>query len=403
MSWMEEEIVIVGGGIIGLATALGLHRHGVKSLVLERGELLRSEGAALAMWTNGWRALDALGVGDTLRLKSIPIQTLTDVWFEEGRQRSMPSGRDEVRCLKRSDLMETLGESLPPETIRFNCKVVGVTISPFSHSAVHLENGTTISAKVVLGCDGVNSAVAKSLGLRTPNFDSFAGIRGFTSYSGKGHCIGNQIIRLKNDGIVVGRLPVDHNLVHWFISRAWVPQDCEISKEPKLIKEAALGAISKFPDEITEMVKSCDQSCLSLTQYRPRPPWELLVRTLHKHSVTLAGDAMHAMGPYTGQGCAVGLEDSVVLGRCLGLAMRGCHEESEDQTRVRISMALERYVKERKMRVIRMASQTYLVGLLAKPSFPPLKLVVLVVLLLFFGGLQGGTQYDCGTLLSPKS
>jgi 2-polyprenyl-6-methoxyphenol hydroxylase-like FAD-dependent oxidoreductase len=64
---MEElDIVIVGGGIAGLATSLALHRKGIKSVVLERSESVRSEGAAFGIQTNGWLALQQLGVADKL-------------------------------------------------------------------------------------------------------------------------------------------------------------------------------------------------------------------------------------------------------------------------------------------------------------------------------------------------
>ncbi|KAF3328183.1 6-hydroxynicotinate 3-monooxygenase [Carex littledalei] len=62
-----EDIVIVGGGLAGLATALGLHRKGIKCLILESSPDLRTSGFGLTMWTNAWRAMDALGIGDKLR------------------------------------------------------------------------------------------------------------------------------------------------------------------------------------------------------------------------------------------------------------------------------------------------------------------------------------------------
>nr|XP_033509995.1 monooxygenase 3-like [Nicotiana tomentosiformis] len=68
---INEDIVIVGAGIAGLATSLALHRMGLRSLVLESSDSLRTSGFALVLWTNAWRALDALGVGDTLRKRSL--------------------------------------------------------------------------------------------------------------------------------------------------------------------------------------------------------------------------------------------------------------------------------------------------------------------------------------------
>lgn len=48
-------------------------RKGIKSVVLERSETLRSTGAAMIMQPNGWRALDQLGVASKLRQTAIPI------------------------------------------------------------------------------------------------------------------------------------------------------------------------------------------------------------------------------------------------------------------------------------------------------------------------------------------
>ncbi|MFQ6656924.1 hypothetical protein Gotur_026822, partial [Gossypium turneri] len=62
-----EDVVIVGAGIAGLTTSLGLHRLGIRSLVLESSERLRITGFAFTTWENAWKALDAIGIGDSLR------------------------------------------------------------------------------------------------------------------------------------------------------------------------------------------------------------------------------------------------------------------------------------------------------------------------------------------------
>lgn len=40
---------------------------GFKAVVLEQGEGLREEGAAIGLWSNAWRALDVLGAAEQLR------------------------------------------------------------------------------------------------------------------------------------------------------------------------------------------------------------------------------------------------------------------------------------------------------------------------------------------------
>jgi 2-polyprenyl-6-methoxyphenol hydroxylase-like FAD-dependent oxidoreductase len=73
---MEEEdqdVVIVGAGIAGLATAVALKRVGVRALVLEKSEGLRATGAALTLQPNAWHALDALGVAHKLTTIYAPL------------------------------------------------------------------------------------------------------------------------------------------------------------------------------------------------------------------------------------------------------------------------------------------------------------------------------------------
>ncbi|MFS7965366.1 putative 3-hydroxybenzoate 6-monooxygenase [Helianthus anomalus] len=71
----DDEVVIIGAGICGLATALALHRKGIKSVVMERSESLRNvTGAAIGIQPNGWRALDQLGVSENLRNTAVRLR-----------------------------------------------------------------------------------------------------------------------------------------------------------------------------------------------------------------------------------------------------------------------------------------------------------------------------------------
>ena len=69
----EHDVVIVGAGIAGLATAIALKRVGVKALVLEKSEGLRATGAAIGLHPNAWLALEALGVAHKLTTTTYPL------------------------------------------------------------------------------------------------------------------------------------------------------------------------------------------------------------------------------------------------------------------------------------------------------------------------------------------
>lgn len=57
----EQDVVIVGAVIAGLATAVALKRVRVKALLMEKSEGLRATSAALGLHPNAWLALDAIG------------------------------------------------------------------------------------------------------------------------------------------------------------------------------------------------------------------------------------------------------------------------------------------------------------------------------------------------------
>ena len=58
----QQPILIIGGGIGGLASALALSRLGIPTLVIEQADEFREVGAGIQVGPNGFRALDRLGV-----------------------------------------------------------------------------------------------------------------------------------------------------------------------------------------------------------------------------------------------------------------------------------------------------------------------------------------------------
>ena len=75
MSDLDGSIVVVGGGPAGLATAVALQAVGLPAVVLERQGELSTSGTALGLWTNAWRALDALQAAEPLREQHRQVTT----------------------------------------------------------------------------------------------------------------------------------------------------------------------------------------------------------------------------------------------------------------------------------------------------------------------------------------
>src|SRR3954471_10825418 len=72
----KAPVIIAGGGIGGLATALALARKGFKSIVLEQASQFGEIGAGIQIAPNAWHALDALGVGQLVKKEAVFIESL---------------------------------------------------------------------------------------------------------------------------------------------------------------------------------------------------------------------------------------------------------------------------------------------------------------------------------------
>ncbi|KAB2620832.1 zeaxanthin epoxidase [Pyrus ussuriensis x Pyrus communis] len=145
MEVVEESVVIVGAGIAGLSAALGLHRLGIRSVVLESSDSLRTTGFALTTWTNAWKALDALGTGDTLRQQHGALRGNVTSSTISG----LPVFEMSFKAKGKKLLLEALADELPSGTIRFSSKVVSIDESGYL-KLVHLADGTILKAKVLL-------------------------------------------------------------------------------------------------------------------------------------------------------------------------------------------------------------------------------------------------------------
>src|SRR5947199_1859183 len=71
---MSKEILIVGGGVAALATALSCRARGIPVQVFEQGPEIRAGGGALVMWSNAMTVLRELGLADKVLAEATPIE-----------------------------------------------------------------------------------------------------------------------------------------------------------------------------------------------------------------------------------------------------------------------------------------------------------------------------------------
>ncbi|KAF2284346.1 hypothetical protein GH714_021028 [Hevea brasiliensis] len=357
-----EDVVIVGAGIAGLATAVALKRVGVRSLILEKSETLRSTGAALTLTPNAWLALDALGVSHKLNALYTPF----------------------TRSVHRKALLEALAEELPADSIRFSSKFTSIEQHKLGDASI----------VVLIGCDGVHSVVAKWLGLSAPVHSGQAAVRGLAVFP-QGHGFNKEVTQFKDVGKGAGFVPLNVKELYWFFT---CPEGENMARDPQLIQKEVIEKYAyNFPSQFLDVVRHADLSNLTWAPLLLRQPWNVIFGNLSKGNITVAGDAMHPMTSHLAQGGCSALEDAVVLGRHIGNSFikNGRLLVSEEMAR-----ALDGYVKERRWRAATLITASFLSTWMQQGGSQWWKKVFYAFI---FPKLSNVARYDCGTLPSVSA
>jgi 2-polyprenyl-6-methoxyphenol hydroxylase-like FAD-dependent oxidoreductase len=266
---------------------------------------------------------------------------------------------------------------------------------------VHLSDGTILKAKVLVGCDGVNSVVGKWLGFKNPATTARLAIRGLTHFPA-GHGFGQKFFQFYGNGVRSGFIPCDHNTVYWFLTHSSPEIDEETN--PEDLKEFVLSKLKDLPENIKSVVETTDLDSMVMSRLKYRPPWELLWANITKDNVCVAGDALHPMTPDIGQGGCSAMEDGVILARCLGEAIKANKNlqgetEDENESYKRIEQGLKKYAGERKWRSIDLITTAYTVGFIQQSTGKWMNLFRDRFLSSFLSRLLlKKSHFDCGSL-----
>ncbi|XP_031381631.1 monooxygenase 3-like isoform X2 [Punica granatum] len=323
------------------------------------------------------------------------LQTTQRQFSFKGR----PQEEFEMRCVQRKNLLVALERELPKGTIRFSSKVVSVEESG-QLKLIHLADGSVLKAKVLIGCDGVNSAVAKWLGLKSPAFSGRAAIRGFVNYN-RAHGLEPMFTQCFGKGVRFGMVPYDDTSAYWFFTWSPSPQEKDIAEDPMKMKQFLLSKLGNVPDQVREVYERTELENMIMSPLRYRHPWELALGNISKGNVCVAGDAFHPMTPDLAQGGCSALEDGVILARCLGQALKNNDNGklSMEQERKRIETGLKNYDRERRWRGVKLISAAFMVGYIQQGNGKVLTFLRDRVLAAFLAErLVDFASFDCGKL-----
>lgn len=327
--WRALDVAVIGGGIGGLSAAIALRRAGHIVTIYERADFAGEVGASVSCAANGTRWLHEWDVdvqkGDPVVLKKlinrdwktgdpVSVYDLDDYEEKWGYAYNM-FHRQYMHAMLMESAIGAEGKGTPAKLIvNHKCKDIDLETS-----TIKLENGIKVTADLIIGADGIGSAVRKAIGVipeKKPHDSSCLhinvsaddvkrlGLINFADNSALeywgGHNTWNKIVLSPCNG---------GDLLSYY---CFFPRDKGDYTGHAWDEDAPLEELlSPYPDLDDHVFKHLEIG-------KEIKPWRLWVHQEYpywtKDAVCLIGDAAHPMMPHQSQGACMAIEDAACLG-----------------------------------------------------------------------------------------
>jgi 2-polyprenyl-6-methoxyphenol hydroxylase-like FAD-dependent oxidoreductase len=316
--------LVVGGGLAGPATAMALQLAGVQATIYEaRDEGAPIRGGGFNIATNGLDALAALGALDATAGLGLPAPRLS-FYGRGGRPLGTvttglpaPGGQDTTSFKRRALFGAVQAEAARRGIVtEYGKRLTGLHQDAGSVTA-RFGDGTTATADILVGADGIHSAVRLAIdpAAPAPRYTGLLSFGGFAPNPGLPAEPGLWKMAFGRQAFFGWFVP-DGSQVWWFVS---MPSHEPLTRG-QIVAEG-MGTWSRrlaglFEGEhipAAEIIAAQGEDIVVVGAEHDLPS----VPTWHNGRVIIVGDAAHAASTSSGQGAAMALEDAVALGRCL--------------------------------------------------------------------------------------
>jgi 2-polyprenyl-6-methoxyphenol hydroxylase-like FAD-dependent oxidoreductase len=318
--------LVIGGGIAGPVAATALTMAGIDTAVYEARPADPSAangiGGSLALEPNGLAALRIIDADDDVRAAAIPIaRSFMSIASKPGREVPAPQGLPPRQLIDRGVLHRILGERALRAGVRiqYGKKLIGVEQGPDGVTA-NFADGSSASADVLIGADGVHSAVRRLIDPDAPGA-RYLNLLGFEG-----------LVDGDADGITD---LVPGSMTFAFGKRAyylyWMRPDGRIgwgvnlpSPQYLSLREARAVPADEWLQTLRATYagdtpggwlaeRTTSETLQAVGALHIMPP----VPNWYRDRMVLVGDAVHAPSNSTGQGATLAMESAIQLARCL--------------------------------------------------------------------------------------
>jgi salicylate hydroxylase len=315
------QAVVVGGGIGGIAAAVALTQAGIDVQVHEQARQLTEVGAGVSLAPNGLLMLERLGVGDGIRRLGARYAA-SQLRLPDGRpvehERYQFAVAGQNVGIHRADLLALLAGRLPPGTVRTGHRCTDFRPDDAGgdgRATVGFADGSTATADVVIGADGIHSVLQGFVvAPAEPVFSGVVAYRGLVPSLDEYPA--GTIRMWMGEGRHFLVFPVRAgqllNYVGFVSTDTAVRESWSARGDPAALA-AHFAGWDPLIGQVIAAISGPGGSGFQWGMYDrvPLPRWS-------SGRLTLLGDAAHPMLPHLGQGVNQALEDAVALATLLG-------------------------------------------------------------------------------------